>query len=222
MFKRFSFFILLLISLVAALSAHATQLAAIAAVAPHTILVFGDSLSAGYGIAVSESWPALLGERLKQDRKPYVVLNASISGETTAGGNARFAAALEQAHPAIVILALGANDGLRGLPVSAMQDNLAMMIKMTKQHQARVLLVGMRLPPNYGSDYTQHFEAVFRRLAKREKISLIPFLLEPIATDSQAFQADGLHPTAKAQPKILDHIWKPLLPLLELTPAKKS
>lgn len=219
MFKRFSFFILLLISLVATLSAHATQLAA---VAPRTILVFGDSLSAGYGIAVSESWPALLGERLKQDRTPYVVLNASISGETTAGGSARFAAALEQTQPAIVILALGANDGLRGLPVSAMQDNLATMIKMAKQHQARVLLVGMRLPPNYGNDYTQQFEGVFRRLAKREKVSLIPFLLEPIAADGQAFQTDGLHPTAKAQPKILDHIWKRLLPLLELTPAKKS
>lgn len=219
MFKRFSFFILLLISLVATLSAHATQLAA---VAPRTILVFGDSLSAGYGIAVSESWPALLNERLKQDSKPYIVLNASISGETTAGGRARFTAALQQTHPAIIILALGANDGLRGLPVAAMQDNLASMIQMAKQQQARVLLVGMRLPPNYGSDYAQHFEAVFRRLAKREKISLIPFLLEPIATDDQAFQADGLHPTAKAQPKILDHIWKRLLPLLELTLAKKS
>jgi len=218
MFKCFSFFILLLISLIATLSAHATQLAT---VTPRTILVFGDSLSAGYGIAVSESWPALLSERLKQKGKPYAVVNASISGETTAGGRARFAAALQQTHPAIVILALGANDGLRGLPVTSMQDNLASMIKMAKQHQAHVLLVGMRLPPNYGNDYTQHFEAVFRNLAKREKIGFIPFLLEPIATDSQSFQADGLHPTATAQPKILDHIWKQLLSLLKSISVKK-
>jgi acyl-CoA thioesterase-1 len=212
MFKRFSFFILLLLCLFATSGAHATQLAA---AAPRTILVFGDSLSAGYGIAVSESWPALLDDRLKQDKAPYIVFNASISGETTAGGRARFAAALEQTHPAIVILALGANDGLRGLPVSAVQDNLATMVRMAKKHQASVLLIGMRLPPNYGNNYTQQFEDVFRHLAKREKVSLIPFLLEPIAADSQSFQTDGLHPTAKAQPQILDHVWQQLRPLLK-------
>lgn len=210
MCKRLSFLFLLIISL----SVHATQLEA---ATPRPVLVFGDSLSAGYGIAVNESWPALLEARLKSQRSVYTVVNASISGETTAGGRARFTAVLKQTQPAVVILALGANDGLRGLPVPAMQDNLAAMITTAKQHQARVLLVGMRLPPNYGNDYTQHFAETFRTLAKREKISLLPFLLEPIAIDALAFQADGLHPTAQAQLKLLDHIWKPLLPLLTAT-----
>lgn len=213
--KCLSFIFLLLISF----RVHATQLDA---ATPRPVLVFGDSLSAGYGIAVSESWPALLDARLKAERSTYTVVNASISGETTAGGRARFAAVLKQTQPAVVILALGANDGLRGLPVSAMQDNLATMITTAKQHRASVLLVGMRLPPNYGSDYTQHFAAAFRTLAKREKVSLLPFLLEPVALDALAFQADGLHPTAKAQPKLLDHIWKSLTPLLTSAPTNQT
>ncbi len=211
MFNRLSLFILLFSSLIINTAAHATQPAA----TTRNILIFGDSLSAGYGIAVNESWPALLGERLKQKGKPYAVVNASISGETTAGGRARFAAALQQAQPAIVILELGANDGLQGLPIGEMQANLGAMIKAAKQHKSRVLLVGIRLPPNYGKDYTQRFEMAFHTLARREKVALLPFLMEPIALDATAFQADGLHPVAAVQPKLLDHVWQALEPLLK-------
>ena len=182
--------------------------------AEQRILVYGDSLSAGFGIAVSQSWPALLGQRLKTAGSNLTVTNASISGETTAGGRARFAAALGQFKPAIVILALGANDGLRGLPVATMQGNLAFMVTLAKQHGARVLLVGMSLPPNYGPKYTRQFDAAFRDIARREKVAFLPFLLEPIALDQDAFQPDGLHPTAAAQAKILDHVWAALKPLL--------
>ena len=185
-----------------------------ATAAEKRILVFGDSLSAGFGIGVSQSWPALLGQRLQAQGSRYTVANASISGETTAGGRTRFATALNQFKPTIVILALGANDGLRGLPVAAMEDNLAFMVKLAKKQNARVLLVGMHLPPNYGPKYTDEFHAAFRTIAKREKVPLLPFLLEPVALDRDAFQADGLHPTAAAQPKLLDHVWGALQPLL--------
>jgi acyl-CoA thioesterase-1 len=178
------------------------------------ILVYGDSLSAGFGIAVNQSWPALLGQRLQANGSRFTVANASISGETTAGGRTRFAATLEQFKPTIVILALGANDGLRGLPVAAMQDNLAYMVKLAKKQKVRVLLVGMHLPPNYGQKYTDEFDAAFRKVAKREKVPLLPFLLEPVALERNAFQADGLHPTAAAQPKILNHVWSALQALL--------
>jgi acyl-CoA thioesterase-1 len=178
------------------------------------ILVYGDSLSAGFGIAVNQSWPALLGQRLQANGSRFTVANASISGETTAGGRTRFAATLEQFKPTIVILALGANDGLRGLPVAAMQDNLAYMVKLAKKQKVRVLLVGMHLPPNYGQKYTDEFDAAFRKVAKREKVPLLPFLLEPVALERNAFQADGLHPTAAAQPKLLDHVWNALQALL--------
>ncbi len=211
--KSFLFIFLLIVST----GAYATQLATSTAPisTPNSVLVFGDSLSAGYGIAMADSWPALLNERLKSKRLPYQVINMSISGETTAGGRARLATALEQTHPAVVILALGANDGLRGLPIQAMEDNLTAMILAAKKQKARVLLVGIRLPPNYGGNYTQKFEAVYRNLAKHQKISLLPFLLEPIAQDAQYFQADGLHPTAEAQPRILNHVWPSLAPLLK-------
>ena len=178
------------------------------------ILVYGDSLSAGFGIAVAQSWPALLGQRLQAAGSAYRVNNASISGETTAGGRARFAAALERFQPAVVILALGANDGLRGLPVAVMKDNLAFMVKLAKKQKIKVLLVGMQLPPNYGTKYRDEFEAAYRDIAKREKIALLPFLLEPIALDRNAYQADGLHPTAAVQPKLLDHVWSALQALL--------
>ncbi|MDP3513849.1 MAG: arylesterase [Sulfuritalea sp.] len=184
------------------------------AAAEKRILVYGDSLSAGFGIAVAQSWPALLGQRLSANGSSLTVTNASISGETTAGGRARLAAVLTQFKPRIVILALGANDGLRGLPVPAMKDNLTAMLKLAKQHGARVLLVGMHLPPNYGPQYTAEFDAAFRDLARREKVALLPFLLEPIALERDAYQADGLHPTAAAQAKILDHVWTALKPLL--------
>lgn len=180
-----------------------------------TILVFGDSLSAGYGIAVEQSWPSLLKERLVAEKFPQAVVNASISGETTAGGRSRLAGALKQHRPATVILALGANDGLRGLPINVMRDNLVAMVRSARQSGAQVLLAGMQLPPNYGPDYTRDFNATFAMVARQEKVSLLPFLLEPIARDDNAFQPDRLHPTAAAQPKILDHVWPALKPLLK-------
>lgn len=186
----------------------------VASAAEQRILVYGDSLSAGFGIAVSQSWPALLGQRLQALDAAYTVANASISGETTAGGRSRFPAAVTQFKPSIVILALGANDGLRGLPVAAMTDNLRFIVAQAKKHGARVLLIGMHLPPNYGPAYTRDFDAAFRNVARRENVALLPFLLEPIAFDTSAYQADGLHPTADAQPKILDHVWSALKPLL--------
>ena len=202
LFSRSCFLILLLYS------------AAVCA-AEQRILVFGDSLSAGFGIAVSQSWPALLGQRLQASGSRLTVTNASISGETTAGGRARFAATLSQFRHAVVILALGANDGLRGLPVAAMEDNLDFMVAQARKQGARVLLIGMRLPPNYGPKYTQEFDAAFRDIARRQKVPLLPFLIEPIALDQNAFLPDGLHPTAAAQARILDHVWNALKPLLK-------
>ena len=178
------------------------------------LLVFGDSLSAGYGIPREQSWPALLDQRLNKEGRPYTVVNASISGETTAGGRARLEAALRQHHPAVVVIELGANDGLRGLPVEQMADNLTALVRMARQSGAKVLLVGMRLPPNYGPDYVSRFEGTFPAVAKKEKAALLPFLLEPIAREPNAFQQDGLHPVAAAQPRLLDHVWSALKPLL--------
>jgi len=180
-----------------------------------SVLVFGDSLSAGYGIAIQQSWPALLAKRLEDNRPPWSVSNASISGETTAGGRARFKEALDRVQPAVVVLALGANDGLRGLSPAQMRDNLLAMIRAAKDRKARVLLVGMKLPPNYGPDYVRQFEQGFARVASEEKVPLLPFLLAPIATDATAFQPDGLHPNAAAQPRLLEHVWSALQPLLK-------
>lgn len=179
------------------------------------ILVFGDSLSAGYGIAREQSWPALLSEKVAKSGLPYAVVNASISGETSAGGLARLPQALREHQPAIVIIALGANDGLRGLPLAAMRDNLAGMIHEAQKSGARILLVGMQLPPNYGPDYTAQFAHTYTEIARQEKIACLPFLLEPIARDQGAFQSDGLHPVAAVQPKLLDHVWAALKPLLK-------
>lgn len=178
------------------------------------ILVFGDSLSAGYGIAVEQSWPALLQARLAREKFPQTVVNASISGETTAGGKSRLGALLKQHRPRLVIIALGANDGLRGLPLAQTRENLLAMVRTAKGGGARVLLVGMQLPPNYGPEYTRNFSSVFSTVATQEKTALLPFLLEPIALDDGAFQPDRLHPTAAAQPKILEHVWPALKPLL--------
>jgi acyl-CoA thioesterase-1 len=179
------------------------------------LLVFGDSLSAGYGIAREQSWPALLEERLRTEKFPYAVINASISGETTAGGRTRLPAALKQHRPKLVILALGANDGLRGLPLAQTRDNLFAMVRAAKAAGARVLVAGMQLPPNYGPDYAREFNALFATVARQEKAALLPFLLEPIGLDDTAFQPDRLHPTAAAQPQILDHVWQTLQPLLK-------
>jgi len=185
------------------------------AYAAPTLLVFGDSLSAGYGIGLAQSWPALMTDRLKQEKFPHTLINASISGETTAGGRTRLPALLKQHRPAVVVLALGANDGLRGLPVASVRHNLQAMVKASRQAGARVLIAGMRLPPNYGITYTQQFSQMFAEVAKAEKASLLPFLLEPIALDDAAFQPDRLHPTAAAQPKISDHVWPAVKALLK-------
>lgn len=183
--------------------------------AASTLLVFGDSLSAGYGIRQDAAWPALLQQRLAERRVDYSVVNASISGETTAGGRSRIAEALGKQRPAIVVIALGANDGLRGLPVLQMRMNLVAMIGSAKAAKARVLLVGMKLPPNYGPAYVRQFEESYVSVAHAEKVPLLPFLLEPLGAGNDDFQSDGLHPTAAAQRKILDHVWPALKPLLK-------
>lgn len=192
----------------------ALSLMSLSAAATPAILIYGDSLSAGYGIGLEQSWPALLAKRLEDNRLGYTVSNASISGETTAGGRARFDAALERVRPAVVVIALGANDGLRGLPVAQMRENLAAMIRAAKARKARVLLAGMKLPPNYGPAYVRQFEEGFASVAGAEKVPLLPFLLEPLGAGIEDFQPDGLHPTAAAQRKILDHVWPALKPLL--------
>ena len=179
-----------------------------------TVLVWGDSLSAGYGLRPQQSWPSLLGERISAARLPHKVVNASISGETTAGGLARLPAALEAHKPSVIVIELGANDGLRGLPVKAMAANLQAMVDASRKAGAQVLLVGMRMPPNYGPDYTASFEATFRDLAKTRRVRLVPFMMEGFADQRHYFQADGIHPVAEAQPLILDTIWRELKPLL--------
>lgn len=179
-----------------------------------TVLVWGDSLSAGYGLRPQQSWPSLLGERINAARLPHKVVNASISGETTAGGLARLPAALEAHKPSVIVIELGANDGLRGLPVKAMAANLQAMVDASRKAGAQVLLVGMRMPPNYGPDYTASFEATFRDLAKTRRVRLVPFMMEGFADQRHYFQADGIHPVAEAQPLILDTIWRELKPLL--------
>ena len=183
------------------------------AIAAKTILVLGDSLSAGYGIRPEQAWPSLLTQRLAERRIDYTVANLSISGETTAGGRSRLAAALATHQPAVVVLALGANDGLRGLSIEQMRGNLEAMVSAAQKAGARVLVAGMRLPPNYGP-YADQFVQSFADIAKTKKTALLPFLLEPVATRPELFQADRLHPTAEAQPLLLEHVWPKLQPLL--------
>ncbi len=185
-----------------------------AATPTRTVLVMGDSLSAGYGMAASQGWVALTGDRLATRNPGWRVVNASISGETSAGGASRIQAELKRTRPSVVVIALGANDGLRGLPLEQTRGNLDRMIRAAKGARARVLLVGMRMPPNLGKAYTDGFSANYAALAKSHGVTLLPFLLEPIALDRKAYQADNLHPTAAAQPKLRDHVWKALAPLL--------
>jgi len=179
-----------------------------------TLLVYGDSLSAAYGIARKEGWVTLLEQRLRQKHPDYTVANASISGETSSGGASRIAATLAQHRPRIVILALGSNDGLRGLPVAQMRDNLATIIRAAQKAGSRVLLVGMKMPPNYGPQYTRELEQAYAALAKRHKTAFVPFLLDGIADRRENFLDDNLHPTARVQPIILENVWKGLEPLL--------
>ncbi|KLI99055.1 hypothetical protein WQ56_13685 [Luteimonas sp. FCS-9] len=180
-----------------------------------TILVMGDSLSAGYGMAAAQGWVGLLAQRLQRESPDWRVVNASISGETSAGGASRIVQAVVRERPQVVVIALGANDGLRGLPLAEARRNLARMIGASQHVGARVLLVGMRMPPNLGPDYTRGFEANYRLLADTFDVALLPFLLEPVAADRANFQDDNLHPTVEAQAKILDHVWPALRPLLD-------
>ena len=185
-----------------------------AAHAARTLLVFGDSLSAGYGIRQDLAWPTLLAKRLQERQLDYNVINASISGETTSGGRSRLNAALSKYTPSIIIIALGSNDGLRGLPIATMRDNLNAMTESAQKKNTKVLIVGQRLPPNYGN-YAAQFESTFSEVAKQQNTALVAFLLEGIATEPKLFQADNLHPTAEAQPRLLDNIWRKLEPLLK-------
>lgn len=186
-----------------------------AAAAPRTVLVMGDSLSAAYGLSAAQGWVALTAEQVKRTRPGWRVVNASISGETTAGGASRIDAALKEHKPALVAIELGANDGLRGLPLEHTRANLERMITAAKQSGAEVLLIGIRIPPNYGPDYAQAFDAIFAELAREQNTALLPFLLEPVVTDRDAFLPDNLHPTAASQPKLLDHVWTQLGPMLD-------
>ena len=195
--------------------------AAAAPSAPPVILVMGDSLSAAYNLKVSEGWVALLDARLKQGGYDYTVVNASISGETTAGGLARLPETLGQHKPAIVILELGANDGLRGTPLKVMRDDLERMVRLSSQAGAKVLLVGILLPPNYGKAYADKFSAVYTDLARQYRLPLVPFLLEGVVEHRELLQADGMHPIADAEPKVLENVWIPLQPLLQKQAAAK-
>jgi len=175
--------------------------------APKNVLVVGDSLSAEYGIARGAGWVALLEQKLKTEKIAAKVVNASISGETTSGGRARLPALIKQHRPDIVVIELGANDGLRGLPVPSAEANLRAMIAMAQENKARVLLVGMRMPPNYGRAYTERFFTMFETVAKSTRSSLVPFMLDGVADKPTLFQQDRLHPTAQAHPIILKNIW---------------
>lgn len=204
-------FLHLLIVLPALLFGHF----AVAETAPkQTILFFGDSLSAAYGIPKEQGWVNLVAQRLKDNQLPYEVANASVSGETTAGGLSRLPAALKQFKPTIVVLELGANDGLRGLPVDAMKNNLEKMIQASKQANAKVVLLGMLIPPNYGPKYTNGFKAVFLDLSEKYKTPFVPFFMDGISGHSDLVLEDGLHPNVNAQKKILENIWPTLTPLL--------
>ena len=184
----------------------------------HTILVLGDSLSAALGIRPEQGWVALLAQRLQAQGYGYQIVNASVSGETTSGGLERLPRALQLHQPGTVILELGANDGLRGLPVSETRENLAHMVRLSQAAGARVLLVGMRIPPNYGPRYTEAFARMFPELANQYHLPLVPFLLEKVALDPTRMQQDGMHPNARGEPPVLDTLWPYLKPLLQNNP----
>ena len=181
---------------------------------PPAIMVLGDSLSAGYGLPQGKGWVDLLQQRLERENYTYRVVNASISGDTTLGGRNRVAEALAQHRPRIVILELGSNDGLRGQPLDAMRENLVAIARACRAAKAKVLLVGMRMPPNYGPDYTEKFHASFVAVAKQIRAPLVPFLLEGFAQRRDLFQADGIHPDVEAQKLMLDNVWGKLRALL--------
>ena len=197
------------------------SVASAAVPAQRTIIVLGDSLSAGYGIKIQEGWVNLLAKRLVAEGYGYRVVNASISGETTQGGLARLPRALETHKPAVVIVELGGNDGLRGLPLKASRDNLDRIIGLSLAAQARVLLVGMIIPPNYGPRYGEEFRGMFTDLAAKYPVGFVPFLLDQVALEPGLMQADGIHPNAAGQPRMLENVWPKLKPLL-VAPRKPA
>jgi acyl-CoA thioesterase-1 len=204
-------------SVLAALVA-ATFAVAVPAATPPVILVVGDSLSAEYGLKRGSGWVALMEQRLAQEKIPARVVNASISGDTTSGGRSRLPALLAQHKPTHVVIELGANDALRGLPVAGTEDNLAAMTQAAQKAGARVLVVGMQVPPNYGTDYTKKFAALFPKVAKQYGAGLVPFLLQGVADAPDArslFQSDGMHPVAQAHPRILENVWPEMKKLLK-------
>jgi acyl-CoA thioesterase-1 len=186
-----------------------------------TLLVTGDSLSAEYGIARGSGWVSLLGSRLKQEGSPWEIMNASISGETTSGGLTRLPKLLAQKKPKLVIIELGANDALRGLPLAETEKNLRTMVDLSKKSGAEVLLIGMRIPPNYGQEYTQQFAGLFVRIAKSQQVALLPFFLEGVAQRNELFQADRIHPNEAAQTIMFQNVWTALAPFYgQLIPKK--
>lgn len=186
------------------------------------ILVFGDSLSAEYGLKRGSGWVRLMEDQLKKEGFPHTVMNASISGETTAGGLTRLPTLLKKYKPSILILELGANDGLRGLPIRETRGNLDKMMQAASSIGAKTVLVGIQVPPNYGRDYTQRFQGLFTDLAKSRNAPLVPFLLDGIAEDRAMFQADEIHPNEKAQPRLFQNVWLALRPVLGDTMASES
>ena len=190
------------------------SLAAPLSLAAGTILVVGDSLSAAYGIEKQRGWVALLQQRLQQESPSYRVVNAGISGDTTRGGLSRLPAALKRESPAVMILALGANDGLRGFPPERTRENLRQMINQARDAGASVLLLGIKLPANYGSAFGEKFHRIYLELAAEEQVQLVPFFLEGVAETRELMQADGVHPGVEAQPRILENVWSGLTPLL--------
>jgi acyl-CoA thioesterase-1 len=182
---------------------------------PPTVLVLGDSLSAAYGIRLEQGWVALLQDRLKSKGYGHRVVNASSSGETTGGALARLPRALERHRPAVVVIELGGNDGLRGLPIADVRANFESLIRLSRESGASVLLIGMRIPPNYGATYTRAFHELFGELSAKHRLTLVPFFLDGIALDDSLMLEDGLHPNAAAQPKLLEMVWPQLEPLLK-------
>lgn len=187
-----------------------------------TILVVGDSLSAGFGLDLEDTWVVLLQARLDEEGYGYRVVNASISGDTTGNGLRRLSRALDIHQPEIVLIELGGNDGLRGIPIERMQNNLEQMIRQAREQGTKVVLAGMLIPPNYGDDYTAEFAAVYPALAEQYDTPLIPFFLEGVALNANLLQADGLHPNKLAQPILMETVWITLKPALESVPATGS
>jgi acyl-CoA thioesterase I len=221
---RRTFLIRSIRSLTIALSAVTLNAPALGAVSSTTnktgsnerpvILVLGDSLSAEYGLQRGQGWVQLLANRLQQSGSNYTVVNASISGDTTSGGRSRLPALLKQHRPTIVIIELGGNDGLRGLPIARMQDNLSAMVRASQAADARVLVAGIRIPPNYGREYTERFYGAFESVARQQQTALVPFLLEGFSDSADFFQADRIHPSAQAQTRILQTVWPVLEPMI--------